>query len=215
MRIAHVNLRLTESTRLHKLGPQVHSQLIRICARRTRRAARERHFEHDLRVDCPPGIGGVSVRDREDGLVGEELNLQDGTLRFGVFGVHGGVFVEGVDEGWGIEVLDASCEAGVGLSLGAHRRIEAETGGFEKIVPRKAVYDLDRGFEIEERFDEGHKLFHGAWVDGVENDNLLLIGQEVVQALQNMGRVRKVTYKLSGCVISNITNQGELRGKRS
>lgn len=173
MRIADINLRLSQPTRLLKLGPQIHRQLIRIRACRTCRTARESHFEHDLRVDVSPGVSGVIVRDGENGFGGEILDFQDGSLRFGVLGIHGAVSAEGVDEGGRVKSVDAGREAGVGFALGTHRGIETEAGGLDEVVPGEGVHDLCGGFEVEEGLDEGHECSHGPWVDGVENDDFL------------------------------------------
>ena len=178
MRIADVNLWFIEPTRLLELGPQVHRQFIRICSCRARRIARECHFKHDLRVDIPPRVGGLVVRHSEDGLCGEEFDFQDGSSRFRVLGVHGSIFVEGVDEGGGIEIFDARREAGVGIPFGTNGRIETEAGAFDEIVPGEGVDDLNGGFEVEERFNEGLEFIHGARIDGVEDDDLLFRGQD-------------------------------------
>ena len=176
VRIADVDFHLGEPVRLDEFAPQVHRQRVRVRARGARRAAREGHFEHDLRVDGPPGISGGVVRDGEDGLGGEEFDLQNGTLRFRVLGVHGAVFVEGVNEGGCGEVFDSGREAGVRFSFGADAGVEGETGGFEETAPGEGVDNLDDGFEVEEWFDEGHKGSHGARVDGIKDDFLLLNG---------------------------------------
>ena len=215
MCITHVNLWLIEPTRLLELGPQVYRQFIRISPCRTRRVARECHFKHDLRVDIPPRIGGLVVRHSEDGLGREKLNFQDGPSRFRVLGVHGSIFVEGVDEGWRIEVFDARREAGVGIPFGTNRRIETEARGFDEIVPGEGVDDLHGGFEIEERFYEGLEFIHGARVDGVEYDDLLLRGQDYDARIGCSEEVRRKTYDVSGRVISNVIDKRELWGKLS
>ena len=117
--VADICLQVTVARGLHECIAQFDRDRVRIDPCRAGRTAGEGHFEHDLCVDVSPWVRRGIVRNGHDGLVGEELNLEDAALGLGILFVHLRVRGKRTDESRGRQILHTSGKPAVRVSFSA------------------------------------------------------------------------------------------------
>ena len=185
MRVADVDLQFGVAARGLEPRPQLLRQLVRRRRGRARGAAGEIHLDHDLRLDVAPGVGGRGEGHGDDGLVGEEFDLEGAAEGFRVGGVELVELVEGVDVVGVGEVLGRDAVEAVLLLFLADGEVEVEAELGEQNVPWYVVLDLGKGrFEVREGLDEFGECLDGARVANVQEGYCAAVGDVVVNVAQ-------------------------------
>ena len=128
--VTNIGLQMTVARALDEFVPQSQRQRIGVGTRCAGRSAGERHFEHDVGADVSPWVSGSSVGDRDDGLIGEELDLKSAGSSLWVPFVHLRIPVEGIYEGRRPEILHAGGKETVRVPFDARSCRQTEASLF-------------------------------------------------------------------------------------